>query len=420
MYRLAYFLSLTVFLPAVETQFIESLAQASRVGDTKTIEMLLAAGVSPDQTDRYGHTPIYYAASFNQAKAVELLLAHHADPNRQAKKPIDIERFPGTALQSAAESGNRQIAAMLLEAGARIDEPGPTGRTALHNAIGHLDVTQLLLEKGAEVNARDAEGSSPLDEAIWTGFLDTAAILLAHGAPLNAPEPKTGATPINEAAYQGQTKIVSYLLRFNPNLSIADKNGRTPLENAVRMAHEDAAVLLLDASPKETQSPQFLAAALSSAVSKEEPLLLKALLHHGASPNDSLPSGATPLDAAAFAGSQKAVDVLLNNHADPNLAGRNGTFPLTDAALKGFAPIMETLLDHGASIDQKNRESGGTALYPAASFGKGSVVALLLKRGANPNLCATNHVSPYEAAVQNNFPEVAETLLRSGAKKRCQ
>jgi ankyrin repeat protein len=104
-----------------------------------------------------------------------------------------------------------------------------TGRTALHFAVvgDHLDVIRFLIEKGAEVNARDAEGTSPLDDAVWRGYLDVTAILLAHGARLNEAETKTGATPINEAAYLGKTPLVQYLLQFNPDLGIHDKGGHT-------------------------------------------------------------------------------------------------------------------------------------------------------------------------------------------------
>ena len=71
--------------------------------------------------------------------------------------------------------------------------------------FSHLDMIRFLIEKGAEVNIRDAEGVSPLDYAAWQGSLDTVAMLLAHGARLNEPATQTGATPINEAAYRGHT-----------------------------------------------------------------------------------------------------------------------------------------------------------------------------------------------------------------------
>ena len=93
----------------------------------------------------------------------------------------------------------------------------------------------------------------------------------------------------------------------------------------------------------------------------------------------------TPLDAAASAGAVEVVRVLLSGGADPNSRGQDGTNPLEDASLHGFAAIAELLLDHGALVNQVNNASGRTALYAAASFGKGDVVTLQLKRRADPN-----------------------------------
>ena len=64
------------------------------------------------------------------------------------------------------------------------------GQTALHfAAVGsHLDMIRLLVKKGADLNARDANGTSPLDHAVWRGYLDATAVLLANGARLNEPK----------------------------------------------------------------------------------------------------------------------------------------------------------------------------------------------------------------------------------------
>jgi len=100
-------------------------------------------------------------------------------------------------------------------------------------------------------------GANSLDDAAWRGSLDIVAILLAHGAHLNESDTKTGATPINEAAFRGHSAVVQYLLQFHPDLGIPDKRGYSPLDNAIRMGKEDSDRLLLEAEPKERQTPQF-------------------------------------------------------------------------------------------------------------------------------------------------------------------
>ncbi len=398
----------------------EELAQASRVGDLRTAEALLSSGVNPNLPDKYGKTPLYYAASFNEAKTVALLLTYHADPNaRAARRETE---FPATPLQYAAELGNLHIASELMAAGARVDTVGNGGRTALHFAVlgRHLDLIQFLIEKGADLNARDREGTSPLDDAVWRGSLDAAAILLAHGARLNEAEVKTGATPINEAAYLGRTELVKYLLQFNPDLAIADNRGYTPLENAVRKGKEEAALLLLAAEAKEQKSPHAFEGVLEPVIRNDESLVLEELLRRGVSVHGVLPSGSTLLDTAASNGAAKIVPVLLRNSADPNVAGRNGATPLEDASLKGYEAIAAMLLDHGAQVNRLNSASGTTALYAAASFGKSNVVKLLLNRGANPNLCGKSRTTPYQAALANGYPEVAKDIQMHGGKSSCE
>jgi ankyrin repeat protein len=400
----------------------EMLTKACRLGDEKTAESLLAAGVNPDLPDRFGATPLYYAASFNRTEIVELLLAYQADPNARViiNPPKDANQFSSAPLQYAAGSGNLRIVSMLIEAGASVNTKGSEGRTALHFAGGQVGVMHLLIEKGADVNARDEDGIAPLDDAVWRGTLDAVAILLAHGARLNEMEPKTGATPINEAAYRGHTPVVQYLLQFKPDLEIPDKRGNTPLVNAIRMRKEDSALLLLEAEATQRKTPQFFEQTMDAAVRKDEPAVVEALLRHGVSLNGVLPSGSTALGAAAFAGAGKVVRLLLQNDANPNISSREGASPLEDASLKGFDTIAGLLLDGGAVVDYINSGSGNTALYAAASFGRASVVKLLLDRGANPSVCGRNRISPYQAALKQGNREVAELLQAHGGAEGCK
>jgi ankyrin repeat protein len=391
-------------------------------GDLKTIETLLSYGFNPNLPVQ-GYTPLYFAMQLNRTNVLELLLAGHADPNALVTSG-GMAASPGnrTPLQFAVELGNLQMASKLIAAGAHIDAQGPAGCTALHYAVrdGHLDTIRFLIEKGADLNARDAEGASPLDDAVWQGSLDAIAILLAHGARLNEPDTQTGATPISEAAFLGRSAVVRYLLQFHPDLEIHDKRGYSPLDNAIRMRKEDSALLLLDAEPKEQQTPQFFARIMAAAIPKDESVLVETLLRHGALANGLLASGSAPLEVAASAGAIKVVRVLLENSADPNLGGRNGATPLEDASLKGFESIVSMLLDHGALVNRVNSGSGTTALYAAASFGKSEVVKLLLNRGANPSLCGSNHKSPYQASEENGYGEVATLIRNHGGAVNCE
>jgi uncharacterized protein len=80
------------------------------------------------------------------------------------------------------------------------------------------------------------------------------------------------------------------------------------------------------------------------------------------------------------------VALLLAKGARLEARGDNGEGPLHDAALGGSPEVITLLLDHGAAIDAPDRESGATPLMIAASLGRAGAVAVLLRRGANPQL----------------------------------
>ena len=411
-------LTSAAIVPAQINPDRQMLANALIAGDLHIVQDLLSSGVDPNLPDRYGQSALSVAILYRNAKAVDMLLARHADPNAPLRRTNRKSMVP---LQMVAREADTRIAKALLSAGARIDDKAGTGQTPLHYAAqgDRLEMIRFLLDNGADVNARDVQGASPLDDAIWRKSLEGVAILIAHGANLSDPDPQTGATPLNEAAYRGDARIVSFLLRFHPDVTIPDKKGYDPFANALRMKHEACALALLDAEPKERLTPAFFGSAMEMAATRDEAEVLQALIKRGASVNSPLPSGLTALSVATSSGSVGAAASLLNDHADPNMASPGGAAPLEDAALKGFGSIVSLLLDHGARIDQINSDSGATPLYAAASFGRGEVVNLLLDHGANPSLCGTNRRTPLEAATANGYSEIADAIRKHGGQEHC-
>lgn len=103
---------------------------------------------------------------------------------------------------------------------------------------------RVLLFLGADVNARDAVGSTPLSGAAWRGQTDAVKILLSHGADANARN-RSNETPLILAAKEGHTEILRLLLDKNPDVNARDSDGWTCLMWASWGGHADTVKLLL-------------------------------------------------------------------------------------------------------------------------------------------------------------------------------
>jgi hypothetical protein len=95
-----------------------------------------------------------------------------------------------------------------------------------------------LLSKGANVNARDENGQTPLHWAAIHGRVDVARLLLEHGADVNARD-ENGQTPLRWAAIHGHVDVARLLLDHGADPSIRDRDGRTPLDIARAMGHKE-------------------------------------------------------------------------------------------------------------------------------------------------------------------------------------
>lgn len=145
-------------------------------GNLPQVREWLDAGMKPDYVaDRIG-TGLMIAAWTGNIPMMELLVARGADVNRR-------NELGETALMHAAWRG--QVAAMrwLIDKGALVDSP-PMHWGALHYAAfsGHAEAATLLLEYGADINARSTNGSSVLMMAVYEGHEALAKLLLERGA----------------------------------------------------------------------------------------------------------------------------------------------------------------------------------------------------------------------------------------------
>ncbi|MFZ2959136.1 MAG: ankyrin repeat domain-containing protein [Candidatus Ozemobacteraceae bacterium] len=283
-----------------------------------------------------------------------------------------------TGIQAACKSGdiNRVKAILRSDPGevkTRTDYgmiPKGFQLTPLHWAArgGFTDIIDLLLERGAEVDARNAVGATPLHLASLRGNASAAARLIKAGAGLAATD-STGLTPLHMAALYGSDRTIDLLLSKESPLEALDNEGQTPLHIAVRHGNLAAADRLLHAGASVNRVSKEGAAALHFAAESNDPRLINRLLEAKADVNIRDAKGRTPLHIAARMFHQPVAEALLDHGADPNardLADATPLFALTRSAFWNRLPSLRRPKLESDKLD--------------------GMMILLLQRGADPDL----------------------------------
>jgi ankyrin repeat protein len=133
---------------------------------------------------------------------------------------------------------------MLIEVVADIEATDPDdGWTVLHRAVfrDFHQIVQLLLDKGANVNALDHKFWTPLHRAAFSGNTSSAVLLLKKGADVGAMD-VNGQTPLHIAANAGQYFVVLELLRWHADVNAKDCNRLTPLDLVTKKSYRDNTV----------------------------------------------------------------------------------------------------------------------------------------------------------------------------------
>ena len=222
------------------------------------------------------------------------------------------------------------------------------------------------------------------------------------------PQIDTGATPLHEAATDGEHDKAQRLIKGGADIHALDTKGRTPLHKAAREGHLLVAKLLVDSGAK-VDARDF---------SDWSPLAMAAYNGHSAMAGFLIDAGApttdrNALDKAAMGGHLALVQLLLEKGFP--LAGPNGAMPLQPAAISGHVEMLQFFLARGADVNIA--DSGGrTALHCAAQGDHAAAAALLIESGADINATDSRGRTPLDSAQRLGSAAVDKLLREHGAK----
>ncbi len=342
-----------------------------------------------------GRPPLVEAVRNRDAARIGTLLALKVDPNARSADG-------STALHWAADGGDPGIVGLLIGAGADVNAANRYGVRPLTLACenGQAAVIERLLNAGADPNASLLGGQTPLMTAARTGKVDAVKVLLAHGATVNAREETRGQTALMWAAAEGHVASVEALLQAGADIT-AKSHGPLLKEAAPGNAMSGA---------RRTRLDSFTP--ILFAVQAGHLDVVRTLLDHGATVNETVPDGTSLLVLAIANAHYELASYLVDRGADVNAAGqgwnalvqvvrtRNPSLgqapPLVPTGLVSSLELAKKLLDRGVDVNARIAKQirdryrthlnmvGATAYLMAAKAADYEMMRLLLNRGADP------------------------------------
>lgn len=395
--------------------------------DHEMVGALLKRGAKANVANHYDDYPITEAVKLGDVELVRMLLAAGADPDSP-------DQDGQTALMLASSIGSLPIAQMLIKRGAHVNAVETfRGQTALMWAAAqnHPDIVDLLVKHGADAKRRakyddwpremtsepraqfrDGGGLTALLYATRAGCYRCAVAIVKAGADVNQPNPD-GVTPLINAIDNRAYDIAMFLLDKGANPGAWDMYGRTPLYVAVDMHSYVGRSGAGNGNFAGFGAP-LVQHAKTTATAMD---LVNRLLNMGVDPNHQLtrmrPNGN---------GRGRFADYMM----------RGGTGAVMIAAMSHDDVMLKVLLDHHAEADLPNvfqitplMAAAGMSGSGRGGFGYGpprsdiqehtiKTIDLLLDAGANINARVTDshtHTAKLVAYVQGSDHEGQTTLF---------
>ena len=398
-----------------------------RYPNSEVIKILLDAGADVE-AENDGMRALDYARQ-NATFTDEELLKRLEELTGNPEYRINSREF-SILINSGAVAQVREAIEHGAEVNIRSDEESWTPlMVAVRNDEANLEIVELLIKAGAEINARDGSGDTALKKALYAMHPNPQIIemLIDAGADVNIVD-EDGMTILIEAARRSTPEIVRLLLEAGADVNVPRK-GMKAVNYARANYHLEKTQVLKDLEAKtEPISPEWCR-------SDEEFLELCEIGHfediviaieNGANIEAKNIFGETLLmRVTSLEVPVEVAECLIKLGANVNACNDSGKTILMNAVRnhrQNFDVVkdpdyelVKLLIDNGADV-QAVDERGGTVLMYAASRSEPEILKLLLDKGVEINAQDENGITALMLAVNSNTSEAIKVLLEAGAK----
>ncbi len=363
-------------------------------------------------------TAALYADDFDQMRNVNTVAAAEA----LMKKGVNVRaKSTGgwTWLHLAANNGNVELVKFLIEKGLEVDARDADQYTPIMHAVRFPKVMEFLISKGADVNAGDKHKKTMLHGLAYApaGGADAAIeLLLKKGARLDLPD-DAGTLPVGSACSANNVERVKMMLALGKfDLETKDRNQRTLLHNCVSSEHVPMIQFLIskgarvDAKDADGQTP--LASLIRVQGTGNKLAAIQALLVGRSNPNAQDNEGRTALHEGVMTKTPEIVKALVAGGGDPDIANKKGVTPLTQAVINEDYPVVKILIKTTKKLNALDKY-GATMLHDAVINHRVEMIRVLLEAGADRSAKNKFGKTPLETARYDNVPEIIQ-LLEAG------